>query len=96
MVTLIQGIASFYPDLYNRDANDAMNDPVGAFLKESFTVEYAKKLKTYDYWGPGNPPLYVSQVNYGRMIVISVEESRRNLDIYAKLKAGGSSSSGKL
>lgn len=70
-ITLLQGIADFFPDKMVSDGS-AINDAIGVFLKDTFTLTQAQSIQSLGYWGNGNIPLYVNQVTYGRMMVISV------------------------
>ena len=40
------------------------------------TLDEAINLRNLDYWGPGNPPLYVSEVYYGRLLIVTVDETQ--------------------
>lgn len=56
-------------------------------------MDYLERLKKFNYWGPGNPPLYVSQVYYGRIIVVTVDQNEYTTSLYAQIKGGSGSSS---
>lgn len=95
MLTLLQGIASFFPDMVVSDG-EPINDAVGVFLKESFGITDVNNLGTHGYMGSDNPPLYVSQVNYGRLIIVTVEENTRTKSIATNISASYGLASGTL
>ena len=43
ILTLLQGLASFYPDMHTQDG-EVISDPVGVFLKPSFTMGNLEQL----------------------------------------------------
>lgn len=71
---MVQKINTYYPDMFVRTPGE-LSDPIGVFLKPNFDITYADNLELLGYWGPNNPPLYVSEVYYGRMIVVSVDKN---------------------
>lgn len=87
MITFVQGIASFIPDMVNSDPSEVISDPIGVFLKSDTTLNDIKTLESFGYMGPSNAPLYVSQVNYGRLMIITVDENERTKQLMATLEA---------
>jgi hypothetical protein len=59
ILTMIQKITSYFPDTVVRTPGQ-LGDAIGYFLKNEFDLTYANNLKQSNYWGPNNPPLYVS------------------------------------
>lgn len=82
IIVLAQVFTRFFPDMYVSDGS-SINDGVGVFLKPDFSLTDAQNLKNFGYWGNDNEPLYVSQVNYGRMIVVTVDENERTRSLFA-------------
>jgi hypothetical protein len=85
LVTLTQ---SFYSLVYERPATP------GEFFNSSVTGEQLGA-----YVGPGNPPVYISQVNYGRVFYLLVEADVSSSELAASISTdfifGGVSGSGK-
>ena len=72
---MIQNIASFYVDV------DVRQDPFESLLTDNFNVIVANLLRNLKIMGKDNPPLYVDQVTYGRILVISVDETDEYLQL---------------
>lgn len=41
----------------------------------------------YGYWGSHNPPSFVNQINYGRLFVLTVAETRGTTALINKIKS---------
>lgn len=61
------------------------NDAIGVFIKPTFGIPYAETKEQQGKWGTNNPPLYVSQVYYGRMIVATVDQNEYTIGFYDQL-----------
>ncbi len=58
-----------------------------ALFKESFTEDKVTRLVGLEKMGPGNPPLLVNSVVYGRILVFTMTSSSSQTEINASLKA---------
>lgn len=56
--------------------DQAINDAVGLFLKDKYSVKEIQRLEKLGYIGKNNIPSYVDQVTYGRVLFVSVEETK--------------------
>lgn len=70
-------INEYYPAMLSPDES-FVEDAIGVFLKNTFTLEKALKLKNLKLWGPNNIPCYVDRVFYGRFLGISVAFNKKN------------------
>lgn len=96
ILTMVQKINSYFAEPLVRDAGE-LADAFGIFIRQGFdNGSYAMSLKNQGYWGPKNPPLYISEVFYGRMLVVSVDQNNYTRNIYAELSASSNQSAANL
>jgi hypothetical protein len=61
-------------------------NPSAFFLNNNFTADDLFAYVRFGYWGEGNGPAFVSQANYGRLAVLTVDETSSSLALLDRLK----------
>lgn len=61
-------------------------NPTAFFLNNNFTADDLFAYVRFGYWGLQNGPAFVSQANYGRLAVLTVNETAASLALLDRLK----------
>lgn len=83
-VFMLQMLNEYYPAMLSPDES-TLDDAIGVFLRDSFTLDKANDLKDLKVWGRNNIPLFVDRVYYGRFLGISIALNKKNYQLYKKL-----------
>ena len=70
-VFMLQMISEYFPAMVSPD-DSSVDDAIGVFLKNTFTMEKKKNLEDLLLWGKENIPCYVDRIFYGRFLGVSV------------------------
>lgn len=82
---MLQTLNEYYPAMLSPDES-FIDDAIGVFLRNSFTLDKALELKDdLKLWGRDNIPCYVDRVFYGRFLAVSVKLNRKNQILYQRL-----------
>lgn len=67
--------------------NVALNTVPAAGLFRDLSVESAAELEKTRQWGPGNPPVLVNSITYGRLLFVTMESNYSAAEMQFALKA---------
>ena len=67
--------------------NVALNSVPAAGLFHDLSVEGAAEFEKTRQWGPGNPPVLVNSITYGRLLFVSMESNYSAAEMQIALKA---------
>lgn len=95
VLAMVQKLHTVGADLYVQTPGE-VNDPLGVFVRPEMTVAEAQNMENYGWWGDQNPPVYISEVYYGRMLIVTIDETEATSSIYAELSAAWNSGSANI
>lgn len=90
---MVQKINTYFPQMVAQTPGQP-TDAIGVIIRPDFNLHHALYLEQQGSWGVNNPPLFVDQVYYGRILVVTVDQNEYTTDLYNQLKASDTASVG--
>lgn len=84
VVVIYQKLFSASLDLTNNGTQTEVN-LIDTIFNPSYTYDEFAQTSSYGYWRTGNPPQLVTQTNFGRLLVLSVDNILKNQKIIDRL-----------